>query len=181
MDFVLCLPTISGSLFDLGCVHSFSKTPYFMWCRKTDNASHVAKLVFREVVRLHRLPRYIVPDKDVKFISYFWKTLRTLCGTTLKFSTAFHPLTDGQTKVFNHNLGSCSVRGKQGTLDLSFHLLEFTYNNAVNRSTGKSPFEVVHDSSPHTPGNLIPLPPNARMIHPTSTFTCILRFDATLL
>jgi len=43
-------------------------------------------------------------------------------------------------------------------------------NNAVNRTTGKSPFEMVHGYSPRTPANLIPLPLDAHLSHPASTF-----------
>ena len=46
---------------------------------------------FREVVKLLGLPSTIVYDRDMKFVSYFWKTLLKLFGTTLKFSSAFHP------------------------------------------------------------------------------------------
>ena len=43
-------------------------------CNKTDDASHVAKLVFLEIARLHDLQISIVSHRDVKSISYFWKT-----------------------------------------------------------------------------------------------------------
>ena len=64
---------------------------HFIACNKTDDASHVDKLVFREIVRLHGLLISIVSDRDVKFMSCFWKILWKLCGTTLKFSAAFDP------------------------------------------------------------------------------------------
>ena len=87
-------------------VDRFFKMAHFLPCSKTSDASKIAKLYFDEIVKLYGLPKTIVSDRDVCFMSYFWKTLWHLVGTKLKFSTTFHPQTKSQSKVVNRSLGN---------------------------------------------------------------------------
>ena len=47
---------------------------------------------------------------------------------------------------------------------------EFAYNNYINRSTGKSHFQIVNGYSPRTPMDLVPLPPHMRVSEPVENF-----------
>ena len=92
MNFVLGLPrTFRKHNSILVVVDHLSKMAHFPPCSKTSDVSKIAKLYFDEIVQLYGLSKTIVSNRDVRFMSYFWKTLWHLVGTKLKFSTTFNP------------------------------------------------------------------------------------------
>ncbi|KAI0493577.1 hypothetical protein KFK09_023696 [Dendrobium nobile] len=161
LDFVLGLPRTQRNKDSIMVVvDRFSKMAHFVACHKTMDASHIADLYLKEIVRIHGIPLSITSDRDVKFMSYFWKTLWSKLGTRLQYSSAAHPQTDGQTEVVNRSLGNllrCFVGKNLKQWDLVLAQIEFSFNRSVNQSTRKSPFEIVYGRNPLTPLDLIPI------------------------
>ena len=79
-------------------------------------------------------------------------------GTKLKYSTTCHPQTDGQTEVTNPIVGTllrALIKLQCRAWDLLLPHIKFAYNKAPNRTTGVSPFKVVHGLDPLGPLDLI--------------------------
>nr|GFC97714.1 putative reverse transcriptase domain-containing protein [Tanacetum cinerariifolium] len=86
-------------------------------------------------------------SRDPRFTSHFWKGLQKAWGTRLKFSTTFHPQTDGQSErtiqTLEDMLRSCALEWT-GNWDDYICLVEFAYNNSWHASIKYAPFEMLY-------------------------------------
>nr|GEV74933.1 putative nucleotidyltransferase, ribonuclease H [Tanacetum cinerariifolium] len=89
----------------------------------------------------------IVSDRDLRFTYRFWKGLQSAWGTRLKFSTTFHPETDGQTEqtiqTLEDMLRSCALEWT-GNWDEYMCLVEFACNNSWHASIKATPYELLY-------------------------------------
>jgi hypothetical protein len=101
MDFITGLPRAHGKDCIFMVVDRLTKFAHFFPIAIDFNAVQVAELFFREVFRLHGLPKTIISDRDNRFMSTFWQELFRLVGMALTPSTSYHPQTDGQIEIVN--------------------------------------------------------------------------------
>ena len=128
-------------------VDKLTKSAHFISVRMDYYMDQLAELYVEEIVRLHGVPLSIVSDRDSHFTSRFWKELQSTLGTKLKFSTTFHPQTDGQSErliqVLEDMLRGC-VMEFSGSWDRYIPLMEFAYNNSFQSSIGMAPYEALY-------------------------------------
>jgi hypothetical protein len=78
--------------------------------------------------------------------------------TKLKYSTSFHPQTDGKTEVVNRMLVQL-LRGYNNkhpkTWDEHIVYIQHSYNRALHSSTNKSPFETCFGYLPPSPFDIV--------------------------
>ncbi len=128
---------------------------HFAPCTKEITAEGYAQLFINTVFRHHGMPKVIISDRDPHFISRFWQTIMDSLGADLKFSTAFHPQTDGQSEVtirVLENFLRPYVEQYPSSWSKQLSVAEFVANNSVNASIGYSPFYLnagMHPQVPH--------------------------------
>ncbi|KAL0551955.1 hypothetical protein IC582_011048 [Cucumis melo] len=158
MDFITGLSrTLRGFTVIWVVVDRLTKSAHFVPGKSIYTASKWTQLYMFEIVRLHGVPVSIVSDRDARFTSKFWKGLQTAMGTRLDFSTAFHPLTDGQTEHLNQVLEdmmrACALEFP-GSWDSHLHFMEFAYNNSFQATIDMTPFEALYDKCYRSPKDL---------------------------
>lgn len=104
MDFIEGLSKSRGKDSILVVVDRLSKYAHFVPLSHPFIAATVAQLYFENVYKLHSLPKTIISDRDRVFMSRFWQELSRLQHVALHMPSAYHPQSDGHTKVVNRCL-----------------------------------------------------------------------------
>lgn len=149
LDFIVELPSLisafDGRTYDaiLVVVERLTKMALFIPTTGKLKAKDLAQLYLFNIFSKHGIPTDIVSDRGSLFTSDFITSLSELLDIKLKFSTAYHPETDGQTEQTNQSLEGylrlyCNYQQDDWTNLLP--IAEFAYNNAPHSATQVSPF-----------------------------------------
>jgi hypothetical protein len=108
-------------------------------------AETLAKFIFEEIVCRHGTPKIILSDQGRNFIS---ETIRILCEKFLikhKFSSPYHPQTNGMVERLNRTLCESLAKVK-GTDDWDLHIpaVLLAYRTKRHATTGYTPFHLVY-------------------------------------
>ncbi|WVZ88945.1 hypothetical protein U9M48_035412 [Paspalum notatum var. saurae] len=134
MDFIVGLPrTQKGYNSIWVVVDRLTKVAHFIPVNTTYSGAKLAELYISRIVCQHGMPKRIISDRGSQFTSRFWEQLHDSLDTKLRFSTAYHPQTDGQTEKTNQiledMLRACAIQ--YGTCwDKCLPYVEFSYNNS---------------------------------------------------
>nr|GFA24184.1 putative nucleotidyltransferase, ribonuclease H [Tanacetum cinerariifolium] len=135
IDFVTGLPrTFKKNDAIWVVVDRLTKSAHFFPIQQGYSVSKLAEIFQQKIARLHGL--------------------QNAWGTRLKFSTAFHPQTDGQTEptiqTLEDMLRSYALEWT-GNWDEYLCLVEFAYNNSWHASIKGAPFELLYDRKCRAP------------------------------
>ena len=112
-----------------------------------ETAETAARFIFENVVCRHGAPREIWSDRGKCFTGEVMAHLSRLCGMEQRFTSGYHPQTNGLTERMNrtiNNMLAKFVDVNQLNWDEMLPSLVWSYNTSKHSATGYSPFELNH-------------------------------------
>ena len=161
IDFVTDLPMTPGRKDSiLTIVDKATRMVHLVPCRKNITAVATAQLLWQHVVRLHGVPRVIYSDRGPQFTANSWQELWRLTGTGLKYSSAYHPQTQGVVERMNAVVSQtlrCLIHqmNELTKWEILLPTVELVINSLPNVSTGFTPFYLNYGYEPVTPIQLL--------------------------
>jgi hypothetical protein len=155
MDFILGLPkapTKEDSIWVV--IDRLTKSAHFIPVKFKDLMDKLARLNVQNIVCFNGVLSIIVSDGDFHFTSRFSESLQKEMGTRLKFSTTFHPHTNGQSEWTNQILEDmlwAYVLDFKGSWVQYLPLIEFVYNNNYQATIGMSSYEAFYGYNCQSP------------------------------
>ncbi|CAI6350349.1 unnamed protein product [Macrosiphum euphorbiae] len=145
----------TGNRYILVLVDNMTKYTHLYACRSTDAAGVVRRLI--KFCDTRGVPRRIVSDRGTCFTSRSFEDFCRQRGISHTLNSTRHPQANGQVERANRTILSLlsMMTDNQQRWDIHLPEIERHLNSAVNKSSTKSPFEVLHGYNPRYHGGVL--------------------------
>ena len=119
------------------------------WCEAipvpTQSAKSCAKKLIDSWIQRYGVPEVIVSDRGRTFVSEIWRNMSEELGIKLKFTTAYHPQSNGKIERFHRTIKNSLSYRLQGNSDWKSHLpcCLLAYRNLQLKNSSLSPAQMV--------------------------------------
>ena len=139
IDFIKKLLSFSGFDTILVIVKKFTKQTIFIFAYNTIMSADLVHLFILYMFPKHSVSSHVTFDRGLEFVLNFFCSLDTILNIQLHFTSGYHLKDDGQTKHINQTLKQylCIYYNyQQDDWSKLLSLAEFSYNNALDATTG---------------------------------------------
>lgn len=151
LDFIEGLPKSQGKEVILVVVDKLTKYAHFIPLTHPYTVNSVIEAFMDNVVKLHGPPTVLISDRDRIFTSTLWKAIFKGFRVDLRFSSAYHPQSDGQTERVNQCLENylrCMIFQEPHKWSKWLSLAEFWYNTSYHTALNITPFQALYGNAP---------------------------------
>ena len=119
------------------------KMTHFVATIKETLVKRLVRLFRDNIQKLHRLPKSVVSDRGLQFVTELTKELNKMLGIEIKLLTSFYPQTDSQIEQMNQELEQYLwffINHRQKDWLEWLATVEFAVNNKIYSETKMFPF-----------------------------------------
>jgi len=155
MDTIKLGPTKSGNLHALVVIDHFTKW-LIVEPLKSKSSEDIARAFVDRVVLVHGVPQRIHSDQGTEFVNKIVDCLKQVFRMGQSTTAGYNPRANGVTERVNRDLvkmlqRSCVIPQEW---DLRIPFAAFSHNITVHRSTGETPFYLMHGRDPNFPSSV---------------------------
>jgi hypothetical protein len=144
-------------------VDHYSDQAHLVPCKSNLTAEGAADLHYRDVFRLHGIPKKVLSNCGPQFVARFMRALYKRLGIETGLTTAYYPEGNGKVEHKNQEVEQylCLFCDKRQE-DWAEHLpaAEFALNSRIHSGTSKAPFELIYG---YCPGFTVPVGKRSNM------------------
>jgi ribonuclease HI len=147
--------TNRGNKYIITATDAFSKWAYARACQNVVT-TEVIKFVEECIMAVHGEPKVMITDRGVQFRSEEWKNFIRRTSIQCNLTSGYHPQSNGIDERLNGTLVRILVKYVdefQENWDEELKWALFVYNTTAHKSTGFSPYAMLHGFNPRNPMN----------------------------